>query len=147
MCFNVFPFYMWLIVKLKKTLQILSSLQHQLQKNAEILWWPHSERYIGQWFLIKIKIVKRKFSNISMLKVYMTLEDNYWVNIINEYLWIIYDTNDKDKLYSHIEDKMSPIWIDLKGRNTVRVFNDLKLKLEYWFMKSWRSCYTKKSHI
>ena len=63
---------------------------------------------------------------------HIALDINYWVTINDEYLWIIYDTTDNEKLYSHIEDKISPMWIDLKVRKKVLVFNDLKIELEYF---------------
>ena len=47
--------------------------------------------------------------------IHITLEANFWVPNIDEYLWMMYDTTDTEKLYSHIEDTISPTEINLKG--------------------------------
>ena len=55
--------------------------------------------------------------------LHITLEANCWATKIDEYLWIIYDTTDMEKLDSNIKDKIYLIEKNLKKINTVRVFN------------------------
>ena len=89
------------------------------------------------------EIVKRKFLNISTLKV-LRNEKNYphnfrgqfWVTNIDEYLWMIYDTTDIEKLDSNIEDTISPTELNLKEIIIVRVINRSNLEFEYWLMNS-----------
>ena len=51
----------------------------------------------------------------------------FWVTNIDEYLWMIYDTTDMEKLDSNIEDTISPTELNLKGIIIVRVINGFNL--------------------
>ena len=49
---------------------------------------------------------------------------------------MMYDTTDTEKLDSHIEDKISPTELNLKGIIIVRMINGFNLEFEYWLMNS-----------
>ena len=73
-----------------------------------------------------------KYLNVKGIKkwkkwIHTTLEANFWVTNIDEYLWMMYDTTDMEKLYSHIEDTISPTELNLKGIIIVRVINGFNL--------------------
>ena len=74
-----------------------------------------------------------KYLNVKGIKewkklIHITLEANFWVTNIDEYLWMIYDTTDMEKLDSHIEDTISPTELNLKGIIIVRVINGFNLE-------------------
>ena len=76
----------------------------------------NSEKEILKY--INVKVIKKWKKSIPI-----TLEANFWVTNIDEYLWMIHDTTDMENLDSHIEDTISPTELNLKGISIVRVFN------------------------
>ena len=139
MCFNIFTLYIWLIVKynLLKTLAYLSSLHYQLQTNqcrklVLTILWEGQKGVFDTNENIKKEILK--YLNVKRInkrkQINMTLEANFWVTNIDEYLWMIYDTTDMEKLDSHIEDTKTLTELNLKVIIIVRVLNGFNLEFE-----------------
>ena len=62
-----------------------------------------------------IKYLKVKGIKKWKKLIHITLEANFWVTNIDEYLWMMYDTTDMEKLDSYIKNTISPTELNLKG--------------------------------
>ena len=76
-----------------------------------------------------------KYPNVKGIKkwkklIHITLEANFWVTNIDEYLWMMYDTTYMEKLDSNIKNTISPTELNLKWIIIVRVINGFNLEFE-----------------